>query len=97
MGSAVTYLQRYTLKMALGLAASEDDDAKGAASAPLINADQYQVLVGLIEEAGADQDKMLHFLKAETLEELTVRQFDTGVSMLRKKIAQNAAKAVRND
>ena len=28
MGSAVTYLQRYTLKAALGLAASKDDDAQ---------------------------------------------------------------------
>lgn len=92
VGSAVTYLQRYTLKMALGLAASEDDDARGVGSAPLINADQYQVLIGLIEEAGADQDKMLHFLKAESLEEITTKQFDVGVSMLRKKIAQNAAK-----
>lgn len=34
VGSAATYLQRYTLKMALGLAASADDDGKGAAEAP---------------------------------------------------------------
>jgi hypothetical protein len=30
VGSAVTYLQRYTLKAALGLAAAADDDARGA-------------------------------------------------------------------
>ena len=28
VGSAVTYLQRYTLKLALGLAASNDDDGR---------------------------------------------------------------------
>lgn len=31
VGSAVTYLQRYTLKAALGLSAEVDDDAQGAA------------------------------------------------------------------
>lgn len=32
LGSAVTYLQRYTLKAAVGIAASQDDDGQGAAS-----------------------------------------------------------------
>lgn len=34
VGSAVTYLQRYTLKALLGLAAGDDDDARTAAPAP---------------------------------------------------------------
>ena len=38
VGSAVTYLSRYTLKAALGLAASNDDDGQ-AAGAPLNHAD----------------------------------------------------------
>jgi len=33
IGSAATYLQRYTLKLALGLAASTDDDGNGGAGA----------------------------------------------------------------
>ena len=32
IGSAATYLQRYTLKLALGLSAAKDDDAKSAES-----------------------------------------------------------------
>lgn len=91
VGSAATYLQRYTLKMALGLAASADDDGRAAEGAPLINADQYQVLSNLMEDAEADEAKMLGFLKAESLEELTVKQFDVAVSMLRKKVAQKKA------
>ena len=88
VGSAATYLQRYTLKMALGLAATEDDDGRAAEAVKAINADQFQTLQGLIEQAEADESKMLHWLKADALEELTLRQFDTAVSMLRKKIAQ---------
>lgn len=34
VGSAVTYLQRYTLKAALGLAAAADDDARGGNAPP---------------------------------------------------------------
>ncbi|MCE8420364.1 ERF family protein [Rhodovulum sulfidophilum] len=33
IGSAATYLQRYTLKLALGLSAAKDDDAQGAGRA----------------------------------------------------------------
>lgn len=93
VGSAATYLQRYTLKMALGLAATEDDDGRRADAAKLIDADQFQVLQDLIEEASADVPKLLKFLGAETLEEMTVTQFSTAVSALRKK----AKKANRDD
>lgn len=93
VGSASTYLQRYTLKMALGLAATEDDDGRKAESAERINADQFVTLQGLIEQAGADESKFLAFIGAETLEELTLRQFDTAVSALRKKIAQKGGEA----
>lgn len=88
VGSAATYLQRYTLKMILGLAASDDDDARAGEPVKLINADQYQVLRKLIEEAEADEVLMLKFLKADAIEELTLPQFDTAVAMLRKKVAQ---------
>jgi hypothetical protein len=88
VGSTVTYLQRYTLKSALGLAAAQDDDAKGAVLVKKINADQFFAIQGLVEETGADVPKLLQFLGAETLEELDLRQFDTAMSALRKKQAQ---------
>ena len=91
VGSAATYLQRYTLKMALGLAATEDDDGRRADAAKLIDADQFQVLQDLIEEASADVPKLLKFLGAETLEEMTVTQFSTAVSALRKKAKKAGA------
>ena len=91
VGSTVTYLQRYTLKSALGLAAAHDDDAKGAAPSKRINADQFFTLQALIDETGADVPKLLQFLGAETLEELNLRQFDTAMSALRKKQSQKGA------
>lgn len=88
VGSATTYLQRYTLKLALGLAASVDDDGRSSAAPSRISADQFVVLQGLIEDAEADEAKFLAFIGAPTMEEMTVQQFDTAVSALRKKIAQ---------
>ena len=85
IGSAATYLQRYTLKMALGLAASTDDDARKAETGKRISADQFFTLQGLIEETGADVPGLLKFIGAEDLEELTVSQFDKAVAGLRAK------------
>ena len=85
VGSAVTYLQRYTLKSALGLAAAPDDDARTASKAKPINADQFVALSNLIEETGADAEKMLRYIGAPSLEEMTLQQFDTAMAALRKK------------
>lgn len=89
VGSTVTFLQRYTLKLALGLSASEDDDARRADNVQRINADQFMTLQGLVEESGSDVPQLLKFLGADSLEELTLSQFGTAVSALRKKIARN--------
>lgn len=91
IGSAATYLQRYTLKLALGLAASDDDDGRAAEAVQRINADQFVTLQGLIESAGADEAKLLGWLGAESIEMLTLKQFDTAVAALRKKISQKGA------
>lgn len=91
IGSTLTYLQRYSLVQILGLAASNDDDGR-AAGGGTINADQFVTLRNLMDEAGADEAKFLQFLGAPSFEELTLKQFDTAVSALRKKIAAKGAK-----
>lgn len=94
IGSTVTYLQRYTLKLALGLAATKDDDGGGSTGdGPLpIDDAQFRYLSDLIEKASADTSKMLAYLKADALENLTQAQYKTAEAMLRKKIAQAGAK-----
>lgn len=88
IGSTVTYLQRYTLKLALGLAAARDDDAKISSDAPkTIDDAQYRYLQDLVEKAGADESKLLAFIKAEDLQTLTQAQYKTAEAALRKKLA----------
>ncbi|UQD69236.1 ERF family protein [Bradyrhizobium japonicum] len=55
IGSTLTYLQRYSLVQALGLAAAEDDDGKAGAGLPTITQEQAD---NLREEAGAE-DKII--------------------------------------
>ena len=75
VGSTITYLQRYTLKAALGLAASEDDDGQAAGGVDRINADQYQALVDLIEETQTGNKFVLKYARAASLEEITVQDW----------------------
>ena len=92
IGSAATYLQRYTLKLALGLAASDDDDGRTAEKVETISADQFFAMQGLIESTATDPVKFAQYLKVENLETLTLKQFDIAMSALRHKQKQQGAK-----
>ena len=90
VGSTATYLQRYTLKMALGLAASTDDDgrAAGADAGLAINDQQRAKIDALITEVGADLDKFLTYFKVEYLAELPASQYERAVASLEAKRAK---------
>lgn len=80
IGSTVTYLQRYTLKAALGLAASDDDDGPGAGAAPRsapeeITPDHLAELRKLIDKVEADEAKFCGFLAIRNLAALPERRF----------------------
>lgn len=90
VGSAATYLQRYTLKMALGLAASNDDDGKSSSQqVQHINVDQFVELTGMIEKTGSNPVKLAQWLGVEMLEEITVQQWNNAMSQLKKKAGAN--------
>lgn len=97
-GSAVTYARRYGLMCMAGIAPEDDDGNDAAKAAPkgsgrvTITADQFVALQGMIEETGADVPKLLAYLRAPTLEELTAPQFETAMTALRKKQADRAPK-----
>lgn len=84
IGSTVTYLERYTLLAATGLAAKGmDDDAKGAVKR--INAKQAADLDALMEEVGADKAKFLRYFKIERTEDLAEAALQDAVRALEAK------------
>lgn len=86
VGSSLTYLQRMTLKASLGLAASDDDDGRGAgASHDTIGEEQIGDLVALIESVGADKAAFLKFFRLEALADLPAAKFQQAVAMLNAK------------
>jgi hypothetical protein len=97
IGSTVTYLQRYTLKAALGLAASNDDDGNAAGGSlargnGAISAEQIDQLVARIDQYGAETTGLLRFFKVARLDDMTSGDFAKAVRMLDQKYKLGAAK-----
>lgn len=88
IGSTLTYLQRMTLKAALGLAASSDDDGKAAEAVETITDDQVNTLRDLIEDVGADLPKFVAYLRVESLADLRQSDFKRAVAALEAKRAK---------
>jgi len=83
IASTVTYLQRYTLLSATGLAASDqDDDGKGSGSGPVITESQLADLEGLILDVKVDVPKLITYLNnvkkmsIEALEDLPAEHYN---------------------
>jgi hypothetical protein len=87
IGSALTYLQRYSLKLALGLAASDDDDGKAADGDGAISEDQLKELLALKDKSGADIGKLCAYFKVEALPDLRQSQFQNAKAALQAKVA----------
>lgn len=85
IGSTLTYLQRYTLVQALGLAAGDDDDGKAAGIGNTINEQQRQFLSDLIDKTGANEAKFYDFFGVEYLAELPAARFAEAKLMLEAK------------
>jgi hypothetical protein len=82
IGSTLTYLQRMTLKAALGLAAADDDDGKAAGVAETITRQQARELLALIDEVGSEHEALLRFFKIKAFAELPARRFRQALVML---------------
>lgn len=91
IGSTITYLQRYTLKAALGLAASNDDDGKRAddtAEDGPVSDEQAGIIRGLIESTGTDIERFCRYMGVEAITEIPASQYGRAVAMLQKKAAK---------
>lgn len=103
IASAVSYLQRYTLLSATGLATNDmDDDGHGAGGekVDLISEKQYADLMALIDEHGGDKEKarakLLALFKLKDFHQIPAANFSTVCADIRRLAAARAdAKARR--
>jgi hypothetical protein len=98
IGSACTYLQRYSLKAALGLAASDDDDAlslsdqgNGRPGNRLFPGELERLHLAIVE-AGADTEKFCKAFGIARVEELPSHRLDEAIARLAAFRASHAAK-----
>jgi hypothetical protein len=94
LGSALTYLQRYGLRAAIGLAAAVDDDGRGAGGAsPMITVDQANELQRLIDETGRSQATLLRLVGVDSVAVMNVDQFTRAREVLQLAQAEQRRKA----
>lgn len=86
IGSTATFLQRYTLKLALGLAATADDDARSAAAADTITEEQVETLRAKLDETDADIPAFCAYFKIAKFDDLPARDFDRAMKALTAKV-----------
>jgi hypothetical protein len=88
IGSTVSYLQRYTLLSAAGLATGEsDDDGKSADAAKPITDAQIKALTDLMAELQVDKAAFLRRIKVNALSELPAAKFQAAKELLETKRA----------
>lgn len=88
VGSAVTYLERYSLKAALGLAAAEDDDAKAAGEPAVITHDQFLELNKLLDDHQIDKAAFCGYLGVEAVTDIPQNRFKDAKDAIGLKIAK---------
>ena len=93
IGSSVTYLQRYTLKAALGLAASEDDDAKQAGQPEGLSDEQADEIEELIVETGGTISGFLGFKRIANVRDIPASQFEATKMEIRAIAKRRAERA----
>lgn len=84
VGSTVSYLERYTLFAALGLASS-DMDNDGDMPVEYLSEEQANKIYALIDETGADKALFLKYAKVDVVEDIRASDFDKAVAALNAK------------
>lgn len=87
IGSVATYLQRYTIKLALGLAAGADDDGKSVTSPQTITEEQAEDIKAALDRTDGDLPRFCAYYKIEKLTDLPASKFSAAMSVI-----ENAAK-----
>lgn len=93
IGSTVTYLQRYTLKAALGLAAAADDDGGKADDAGNITEAEREIILTMIDATGSDIEKFCAALQIDSVAAMPATKFRRAVAMLEAKKRKASANA----
>lgn len=87
IGSAVEYLKRYTLTLALGLSSElADDDGRSADGDEPVSAEQLQEIRAKLETSGADIEAFCRYLRVEALPDIRKGQYPAALAAIAQKL-----------
>jgi hypothetical protein len=96
IGSTVTYLQRYTMRSALGLAAARDDDGKAAGnggSAGVLSDDQVaEINAAILKVPGFNVERFLKLAGAPSVSDIAATKFESAMGLIRRQQAKKEGK-----
>lgn len=92
IGSTLTYLERYTLTLALGLAAAEDDDGASADGDACVSNEQRDELAALIKSTDSDLERFCAYIKVESLADIRASKFEDAKKIIINRAKKKAAK-----
>ena len=91
IGSTISFLQRYTLKAGLGLAASYDDDGNSSEdkTEPVrITRDQVKIILALLDETESDTERFCQMGRIDAVPDMLAKDFESAVALLNQKKAK---------
>lgn len=91
IGSTLTYLQRYTLLLALGLATAHDDDGKAAGAGETVSDDQIDAIEEEMSAAAAEtkakpevyRANFLKYMRVENVAQIPAKDFDKALAAIK--------------
>lgn len=85
IGSTVSFLERYTLLAATGIATKQQDDDGARGGTELITDEQAEELMLLVTEVKADPNKFLAYLGVDAFTSIPAKEFQNAKAALEKK------------
>lgn len=88
IGSTLSYLQRYSLRLALGIAAGREDDGKTSDAKPTerITEQQATEMEALAKKANIEPQIIFEHFKVESFNEMTPAQHQTALAKINTKL-----------
>lgn len=85
VGSTATFLQRYTLKLALGLSATKDDDGRASSdtASAFLSDEQLATVESLIDDIKPDVPALLKYAGVEALADIPASSYNMVVQAIR--------------
>lgn len=97
IGSTLSYLQRYSLTAALGLASANDDDGAAAGKSEnqlrKITPEQVKIILALLDETDSDTEKFCEIAKIDAVPDMLAIDYENAFYLLTNKKAKMSQRA----